>query len=46
MFFHGKNAICFVLCDQTFVTFNTQGQDFKVAHAIVVDYAFGDLVGI
>jgi hypothetical protein len=46
MFFHGNNAICFVLCYQTFVTFNTRGQDFKVAHAIVVDYAYHDLISI
>jgi hypothetical protein len=46
MFFHGNNAICFVVCYETFVTFNTRGQDFKIAHVIVANYAYHDLVDI
>jgi hypothetical protein len=46
MFFHGNNAINFVVCNQTFTTPYAQGQNFKAPHMIMVDYAFHDLVDI
>jgi hypothetical protein len=46
MFFHGNNAINFVVRNQTFTTPYAQGKNLKAPHMIMVDYAFHNLVDI
>jgi hypothetical protein len=44
MFFHDNNVICFVICNQTFLT--SRFYNFKTTHVIVTNYACHHLVEI
>jgi hypothetical protein len=43
MVFHGSNAICFVVNNETFMTPSAQNQNFRATCMIVIDYASHDL---